>query len=99
MRHRAHAAPLIGVNDCGYAHRSYFPVGGTPLAVEVSASKVFFTSIPDIDWNGAETITFTATDPGSLSDSDQATFTVTGVNDAPVVSDIPDQSVAEDNPI
>ncbi|MGD9899659.1 MAG: Ig-like domain-containing protein, partial [Calditrichaceae bacterium] len=46
-------------------------------------------------WNGAETITFTATDPDNLFDSDAGTITVTAVNDAPVVTDIPDQSIAE----
>ena len=40
-------------------------------------------------------MTFTATDPGLLSDFDDATFTVTAENDAPVVSDIPDQTIAE----
>ena len=29
------------------------------------------------DWNGSETVTFTATDPTGLSDSDTATFTIT----------------------
>ncbi len=36
-----------------------------------------------------------ATDPGLLFDSDPATFTVTAVNDAPVVTDIPNQTIAE----
>ena len=52
-------------------------------------------SIPNADWNGAETITFRATDPGALYDEDAATFTVTAVNDAPVVTDIPNQTIAE----
>ena len=43
----------------------------------------------------SSTITFTATDPSALSNSDQAAFTVTAINDAPVVLDIPDQTVAE----
>ena len=47
------------------------------------------------EWNGAETITFTATDLGLATDSDSATFTVTAVNDEPVVSDIPDQTIVE----
>jgi PKD repeat protein len=38
------------------------------------------------DWNGQEVITFTATDPGGLSDSDASIVTVTPVNDAPVAS-------------
>ncbi len=43
----------------------------------------------------AEQITFTATDPGTLYSEDAATFEVTAVNDAPVVTDIPDQTIAE----
>ena len=50
---------------------------------------------PNADWNGFERSPSRATDPGGLSDSDPATFTVTAVNDAPVVADIPDQTVAE----
>jgi hypothetical protein len=69
--------------------------GNTDLTVNISASRVATITIPNVNWNGAETITFTATDPGSLSGSDAATFTVTAVNDAPVVADIPDQTVAE----
>jgi len=69
--------------------------GNTALTVSIDASNIATVTIPDINWNGSETITFTATDPGSLSDFDPATFTVTPVNDAPVVSDIPDQTIAE----
>ncbi|MGD9489361.1 MAG: Ig-like domain-containing protein, partial [Calditrichaceae bacterium] len=68
--------------------------GETDLTVTIDINRVATITIP-ADWNGAETITFTATDPGALSDSDAATFTVTAVNDAPVVTDIPDQTIAE----
>jgi VCBS repeat-containing protein len=44
-------------------------------------------TIPNANWNGSETITFRATDPGSLWDDDAATFTVTAVNDAPVANE------------
>ncbi len=54
----------------------------------LSASQV-------LEWNGVETITFKATDPDGLWDDDVATFTVTAVNDPPVVSGIPDQTIAE----
>ena len=57
--------------------------------------RVATIGIPDADWNGAETITFKATDPGALDDEDSAVFTVTAVNDAPVVTGIPDQTIAE----
>ncbi|MBH50107.1 MAG: hypothetical protein CMG69_05080, partial [Candidatus Marinimicrobia bacterium] len=49
-------------------------------------------------WTGSEVIVFTATDQTAegLSGSDNATFTVSpGVDEAPVVGDIPDQSVDE----
>ncbi|HEX9751135.1 MAG TPA: Ig-like domain-containing protein, partial [candidate division Zixibacteria bacterium] len=73
---------------------SWTYAGNTELLVDITARVVTITT-PTPDWNGSETITFTATDPGLLNDFDPATFTVTGVNDAPVVSDIPNQSVAE----
>ena len=68
--------------------------GNTQLGVSIAA-RVATITIPNSDWNGSETITFRATDPGSLWDDDGATFTVTGVNDAPVMTDIPDQTIAE----
>ena len=39
---------------------------------------------------------FTATDPDGLTSSDEVTFTVSPVNDPPVVSNIADQTIAED---
>ena len=68
--------------------------GNSDLTVSI-VTRVAAISIPSVDWNGAETITFKATDPGGLWDDDAATFTVTAVNDAPVVSGIPDQTIAE----
>ncbi len=38
---------------------------------------------------------FTATDPGTASAFNDATFTVNWVNDTPVVSDVPDQTISE----
>ncbi len=69
--------------------------GNVDLAVSISDARVATIVVPDPEWSGSETITFTATDPDGLSDSDTATFTVTAVNDPPVVSDIPDQTIAE----
>jgi len=68
--------------------------GNSELTVDITA-RVATITIPGTDWNGAETITFTASDPGLLSDSDPAVFTVNAVNDAPVVADIPDQTIDE----
>ncbi|MBP1668025.1 MAG: hypothetical protein H6Q21_391, partial [Bacteroidetes bacterium] len=71
--------------------------GNTSLTVSIT-SRVATISTPNSNWNGSETITFTATDNDAtnpLSDSDNATFTVTAVNDAPVVGNIPNQTIAE----
>ena len=68
--------------------------GNSSLTVSILA-RVATISIPNADWNGAETITFRATDPGSLWDDDPAMFNVTAVNDPPVISDIPNQTIAE----
>ena len=70
--------------------------GNRDLRVSLNESTHVATiSAPDADWNGSESITFTATDTGGLSDSDAATFTVTSVNDAPVVGNIPSQTIDE----
>ena len=58
--------------------------GNTSLTVGI-VDRVATITIPNADWNGAETITFRATDPGMLFDEDAATFTVTADNDAPEV--------------
>ena len=68
--------------------------GNTSLTVSI-VGRVATITAPGSTWNGAETITFRATDPGLLWDEDPATFTVNSVADAPVVSDIPDQTIAE----
>jgi len=76
------------------AEMTWTYLGNSQLTVDIT-NRIATITTPSPDWNGAETITFTATDPGALNSSDQATFTVTATNDAPVVSDIPDQTIAE----
>ena len=66
--------------------------GNSKLSVFINA-RIATISAPNTDWNGSETITFRATDPQSLYAEDTATFTVTAVNDAPVVGNIPGQSI------
>jgi M6 family metalloprotease-like protein len=66
--------------------------GQTELLVDIT-DRVATISVPNPDWNGSETIWFKACDPGGACDSNEATFTVTPENDAPVVSDIPNQTL------
>ena len=68
--------------------------GNVELTVDIT-DRVATITIPDPDWFGSETIVFTATDTALASDSDAATFTVNPINDPPVVSDIPGQTIDE----
>ncbi len=66
--------------------------GNFDLSVDITADIATIT-IPDEDWFGDETITFRATDLGGLYDEDNITFTVTNVNDPPVVDEVGDEGV------
>jgi len=73
--------------------------GNVELSVNI-VSRVATIGVPNPDWNGSETITFRATDPGSLYDEDSALFTVTAVNDAPVITgQAQTLSTPEENPL
>jgi hypothetical protein len=59
--------------------------GNNQLSVNIDGNHTATIGIPDPNWYGSETITFTATDPGNLSDSRNVIFTVTAENDTPYV--------------
>ena len=64
--------------------------GNRELVVAIDrTSHVVKVTAPGPDWNGSETITFTATDTGGLSDRDSARFRVTAVNNPPVITSDP----------
>lgn len=67
--------------------------GPHEITVEIDANRVAtITTSPG--FVGSAVFTFTATDPDGNTGSDQATFSVTSVeNQPPVVSDIPDQTI------
>ena len=68
--------------------------GNSALSVSIDPSThTASIDVPDINWNGSETIVFKATDPASASSEDAATFTLTPVNDPPVIGDIPNQTI------
>ncbi len=69
----------------------------TNLTVTISGDRKATITVKDADWNGDETITFTATDPTGLSNSNDANYKVKPVNDAPVVDDIPNETIKEDS--
>ena len=67
--------------------------GNASIAVEIVSGIVTLT--PSQDWNGIETITFTATDNFLEQISDDVVVTIIPVNDAPWFTSIPATSVLE----
>ena len=68
---------------------------GGDLTVEIDAQHVAKIVIPNKLWNGANEISFTVTDPEGAKATSKALFTVTSVNDVPVLKKIPDQMISE----
>ena len=64
-------------------------------AVTVSVSSATLTLTPAANWHGASTITAYASD-GTAKDSTSFTFTVTPVNDAPLITTVADDSTNEE---
>lgn len=69
--------------------------GNQGLVVSIS-NRIAIIAITNVNWNGTETITFIASDPEGLTATDSAAFTVIPVNDPPVLSVIPGQTIDED---
>ncbi len=68
--------------------------GNNELLISIN-NRVATITVPNTEWNGQETITFRATDPSGLTGSDSAIFKITSVNDAPIISNIPGQTIQE----
>ena len=70
---------------------------GTPISgtATTNGGAVFFT--PTLYFSGTAVFTYTASDPGGLTDTALVTVTVTGVNDPPVAQDDVD-TTNEDTP-
>ena len=71
--------------------------GNDELIVSI-VNRVATISVPYSDWEGSETITFTAEDTDGMTDSDDATFKVIA-NYAPFFSDLSISNGATDVPI
>jgi hypothetical protein len=79
------------------ANLSYSVSGDSNINVSINSGVATISSTAH--WNGSETLTFTATDAGGLSVSQDVDFNVVAVNDAPTVANpIANQSAAEDSP-
>jgi hypothetical protein len=66
----------------------------TALSVELN-ERVATITVNDPEWNGTDTIIFTATDTSGASSADTTVFTVSGVNDHPVLSQAIPDTLAE----
>lgn len=79
---------------------TYTPNPATNLNISINSNRVVSISLKDPDWSGSETITFKATDTGSggfkKSGSDEVTFFVDAVNDAPVITGHQDVTINEE---
>ncbi len=70
--------------------------GNRDLKVNIdSRSHEVSVKIPHDQWNGTETLMFTATDPEGARATTSAKFTVKAINDPPVMKDIREQTIKE----
>ena len=67
--------------------------GAQQLRININAQNVATITPPNADWFGQERVIFTVRDPQGESAQDAVVLTVTAVNDPPVISPIPDQTV------
>ena len=72
-----------------------FAVTDGPAHGTLTCDGASCTYSPAPNFNGTDTVTFTVTDPGGLSDAATVTITVSPVNDAPVVVGAGGLTVAE----
>lgn len=96
---------LINLNNCVSdaetpdANITWTFFGPSNLAVTI-VNRIASITVKNSNWNGAETITFIATDDdptNPLSDSGSAVFTVIPINDAPVITGQNTISLKEDS--
>lgn len=87
---------LVSDPDNKVAEMVWTVAGNKHLKVEIAKDRTLKIATPDENWAGEpETLTLTVKDPAGANATAAATFTVTAVNDAPVMADIPSQTVKE----
>ncbi|MCF0224667.1 MAG: tandem-95 repeat protein, partial [Fibrobacter sp.] len=77
-------------------HQGKEPESGT-LNVNIDEFHVANIEIPNTYWNGTAVVTFTCTDPDGASIKQDVTLSVKSINDVPVFTKIPDQTIEEKN--
>jgi hypothetical protein len=66
------------------------------LTVDIT-DRVATITIDDAEWNGSDTLVFTATDTSGAMDMDTGIFTVTGINDPPTLNQAIPDTIADAN--
>ena len=79
-------------NDILTAIKITDPLNGT---ITIFHSNGSFTYIPNLNYNGIDSFTYKANDSNSESNIATVYITIHSINDPPVVSDIPDQTIDE----
>lgn len=71
---------------------------GTPAhgSVIIDSSAQTITYVPDANWNGDDSFSYTVMDKAGLTSSNTINVTIDPVNDPPLISDVPDQTIDED---
>lgn len=88
-------AELTNDPDHSFDKLKWTITGNKDLKVNISKAGEATIVIPNQLWNGSEKLTFTVTDPEGASARQTAVFTVTSLNDPPVMKDIPSQTIKE----
>lgn len=65
-------------------------------SVVIAGNGKSLTFTPALDWSGEETFDYTIKDQHDATSTAQVIVTVNATNDPPIISDIPDQIIAED---
>lgn len=70
--------------------------GNQQLSITMN-NRILTVAVADSEWAGSETVKFIATDPEGLKDSTTTIFTIVALNDPPIVSRIPNQTITPGN--
>ncbi|MEZ4389153.1 MAG: Ig-like domain-containing protein [Candidatus Krumholzibacteriia bacterium] len=85
--------PLVQDDDDADATLQWFILGADALAVSVSSDRILTVTTPGPDWYGSDSLIFRVRDPHNAVANADVVFSVTSVNDPPVVAVLPNQSV------
>jgi len=75
-----------------YTEITWTVSGCSQLSITIDNSRIVTITAIDNNWSGSESITFTATDPDGMTDTDAVSFTVLSVNSNLTISTLLNQN-------